>query len=521
MLELDDVVRENQVACLPFSKSGRAEAELFERYPELTEAIERGRRAKVDSFRLQTHLQDEESYYVSAGKARATPRGDNSDIPLGDDSTLNISDVVRTEHTLQEKKSSTMDLMFEMEEEENILAAPVEAIPPQHNQVRRPSDRLQEHLQDFSLRETDKSSSLAASLGTMTSSAQGSPMMNPSPAISPGYDSQSIKPWGPSRMDHSKLGMKEIMAQTSSNKVSNLSIGLANKPSGSGGLAAGQAVRLSQKERKRQQQLQQFKEDTPLILGPEDEPAQDHAPKSSPWRTTCSGQKVSLKDVIGAESSGSPSSSIKEPRRQASNPPLTMRQTVSGHAPGPQRSVSSYSQQESIPRATRSVSTPTISKTFNPSKSPSDVKETPTPIIQSIRHLPPLVEPSLQLSMADILAQQQTEKDVIKEAVAKRSLQEIQEEQAFQEWWDQESKKVREEEEEAKGQTVGPARERKSNSRGKGRGNSRGRGRGTGRAGGLGGEQPGDGESSQINKGGGSRGGRRSRSGKEMRGRAQ
>ena len=68
--------------------------------------------------------------------------------------------------------------------------------------------------------------------------------------------------------------------------------------------------------------------------------------------------------------------------------------------------------------------------------------------------------------MADILAQQQTEKDVSKEAVAKGSLQEIQEEQAFQEWWDQESKMVREEEEEAKCQTVGPARERKSNSRG-------------------------------------------------------
>ena len=518
MLELDDVVRENQVACLPFSKSGRAEAELFERYPELTEAIERGRRAKVDSFRLQTHLQDEESFYVSAGKPRSVSRGDNGDILLGDSSTLNVSDVVvKTERTLQEKKSSTMDLMFEMEEEENISAAPVDAIVPQHNQLRRPLDKLQEHFQDFSLAETGKSPNLIASLGTMTSSAQGSPTMNPSPSISPGYDAQSIKPWGASRMDHSKLDMKEIMAQTSSNKISNLSIGLANKPSGSGGLAA---VKLSQKERKRQQQVQQFKEDTPLILGPEDEPAQNHAPKSSPWRTTSSGQKVSLKDVIGTESSVSPSSSTKEPRRQASNPPLTMRQTVSGNAPAHQRFASSHSQPESIPRATRSVSTPTISKTFNPSKSPSDDKDTPSPEIQSIRHLPPLVEPSLQLSMADILAQQQTEKDVIKEAVAKRSLQEIQEEQAFQEWWDQESKKVREEEEEAKGQILGPARERKSNSRGKGRGNSRGRGRGTSRAGGLGDEQPGDGESSQM-KGGGSRGGRRSRSGKEMRGRAQ
>lgn len=520
MLELDDVVRENQISCLPFSKSGRAEAELFDRYPELTETIERGRRAKVDSFRLQTRLQDEESYYVNAGKARPALRGDKDATLLGDNTALAVPKCdIKTKGTL-EKKRSTMDMMFEMEEEEDTSTASAEATMPLQIQSPHPSDKLQKHSPGFSFAETGKSPNLAASVGTTTSSTHGSPMVNPSPPISPTYDAQRTKPWGPSRMDHSKLDMKEIMAQTSSNKVSNLSIGLARRPSSTGGLATGQAVRLSQKERKKQQQQQQIIEDSPFTPGPKEESAQDHAPKSSPWRTTSSGQKVSLKDVIGAESSGSPSASTKEPPRQASNPLLTMRQTVPGNAPALQRSMSSYSQQESTPRTMRSVPTPTISKTFNPSKSPSSVKDTASPIIQSIRHLPPLVEPSLQLSMADILAQQQTEKDVIKEAVAKRSLQEIQEEQAFQEWWDQESKKVREEEEEAKGQTVGPARERKSNSRAKGRGTSRGRGRGTGRGGGLGDEQAGDSKSSRVESGG-SRGGRRSRSGKERRGRAQ
>jgi hypothetical protein len=47
--------------------------------------------------------------------------------------------------------------------------------------------------------------------------------------------------------------------------------------------------------------------------------------------------------------------------------------------------------------------------------------------------------------MADIIGQQRREQEVIKEAVAKRSLQEIQEEQAFQEWWDQESRRAQEE----------------------------------------------------------------------------
>ena len=48
--------------------------------------------------------------------------------------------------------------------------------------------------------------------------------------------------------------------------------------------------------------------------------------------------------------------------------------------------------------------------------------------------------------MADIIGQQVREQELVKEAVAKRSLQEIQQEQAFQEWWDQESRRAQEEE---------------------------------------------------------------------------
>lgn len=48
--------------------------------------------------------------------------------------------------------------------------------------------------------------------------------------------------------------------------------------------------------------------------------------------------------------------------------------------------------------------------------------------------------------MADIIGQQKYEQRLAKEAVAKRSLQEIQQEQEFQDWWDQESRRVQEEE---------------------------------------------------------------------------
>ena len=52
--------------------------------------------------------------------------------------------------------------------------------------------------------------------------------------------------------------------------------------------------------------------------------------------------------------------------------------------------------------------------------------------------------------MTEILSVQQAEKDYVKDAAAKRSLQEIQQEQEFQEWWDQESKRVIYEEEQKK-----------------------------------------------------------------------
>jgi hypothetical protein len=46
--------------------------------------------------------------------------------------------------------------------------------------------------------------------------------------------------------------------------------------------------------------------------------------------------------------------------------------------------------------------------------------------------------------MSEIVAQQQLEKDVVKEAVAKRDLQDIQAEQEFEEWWTRESARVQE-----------------------------------------------------------------------------
>jgi hypothetical protein len=78
--------------------------------------------------------------------------------------------------------------------------------------------------------------------------------------------------------------------------------------------------------------------------------------------------------------------------------------------------------------------------------------------------------------MSDIIGQQRREQEVIREAVAKRSLQEIQEEQAFQEWWDQESRRAQKEEAARTRNVVSGSGSGGKNGGGRGRSGGRGRG---------------------------------------------
>ena len=124
-----------------------------------------------------------------------------------------------------------------------------------------------------------------------------------------------------------------------------------------------------------------------------------------------------------------------------------MRQTVAGSsASGKQKATETTSSQHAS-----TSGSPSLLQTQNKSSTtdPSAQRLGAAPVIQSIRHIPRprAAEPTTGLSMADILSQQQAEKTAIREAtISKRSLQEIQQEQEFQEWWDMESRKVMEEE---------------------------------------------------------------------------
>jgi hypothetical protein len=148
-----------------------------------------------------------------------------------------------------------------------------------------------------------------------------------------------------------------------------------------------------------------------------------------------------------------------------------MRQTVAGTPPAksnaaPNTPQSPVSVPNALPLGSRSVKPTPISTGSITSPTPSA-----QPAIQSIRHSP-LQEtkrhgftssPSSQLSLASILLQQQAEKDEIREAATtKHSLQDIQLEQEFQEWWDKESKRVMQQaeaEETAEAEEAGEAEE--------------------------------------------------------------
>ena len=482
MLELDEVVRQNQLACLPISKSGRAEAELIDRYPALIDLIERSKRIKVDSIALHIRLHESEAKSVGGSKAKAAFLEDFEKSPSVQKSkgrTLRDLDSQSKSPSLR-AKSSAADLIFEMDEDSDLEAETLYKSTPIRR--RRPAVESSGTMAAFSsMPEADKAlgrheqssspkayGSIAASTSPSSYPAQAAKTTPSSPEP---MASNSKKPWGPPNMATSKVNMRDILAQASSNRVSSISTALSVHESRSEAPTAGFHQKLSQRERKKQHQLlpqvpQPIVTPSPVLA---ETRAQSHK-LASPWQVASTGPKVSLKDVLGADNRGSSSQQGSVARTPS---PLNLRQTVSGKVPLTRQTASGPTISPA-PVQRRTASTPDISGStgqITPSPLRSSSSHLP---VQSIRHTSAPVEPALQLSMADILSQQQTEKDIIKEAVAKRSLQEIQEEQAFQEWWDEESRKVKAEAEEA----AKPATRGRRGVRGKGRGGSRGRGSG-------------------------------------------
>jgi hypothetical protein len=524
MVELDDVVRQNQLSCLPISKSGRAEAELLEHHPELAGLIDQDKSKKIDSMAIQSRLHRDEARFETAARIKSSTTGDSRRIPASP--VPRPSSSGKTVHSASPElkaRASAQDLMFDMDDGDELnsrrkvgkgkavdrfgdgsstLSA---AHPPQTppKSFREGSLSLDLFDQKLSPPVLNPDSTSSVSPSGLANSSRNYRSEEPVPLDNSHVDSSALRsaPWKTTPFDSPKIGLKNIMAQHSSSKPSELTTALNQQAGKTDKAQTAAKIKLSQKERKKQlqqQQLQHNGKEPPLEFKPagSNKKIEDSA---APWRTVSTGPRINLKDVLHGEKDDN-LEAPKSQNRTVSNPSLTLRQTVPGNASSARRATS---EQQMSPQRINLSSSPIVNSRppITPQKSlPITASPSNSPIpARSIRHTPKPVEPSLQLSMADILSQQQTEKDIIKEAVAKRSLQEIQEEQAFQEWWDQEeaATKARLLEVESRAQLPSSSRGRggKSSRGGRGKGRDRmERGGGGGRGGhhGAGTVRPGD-----------------------------
>ncbi|KAI0102268.1 hypothetical protein GGR51DRAFT_527665 [Nemania sp. FL0031] len=431
--ELDEVVRNNQLARCPFARSGRAELLLHEQNPNLVHDLHEERLARVRDMAFRATLKDDERR-TSSYKTRFGSFDDISGTsPTADRAARQKLKVTRNEPFSPDlrPKSSLVDLMFSMDGDEELGGGSPQSPNPRplvssdHDEL----DRLP------SLSESHRTLQEVISLGTpeiiTTPSASARQPVQPSPIPSssaiPGQTKQSPNPWGSSALPTSRLDLREVLAE-SKPVHSALSAGLAAQSREASSRVTPQKV--SQKERKRQ--LQQQAEQASL------REAEDKQQSQLPWSKF--GDKKPAPWKTGVEPTSSTHSLL--------HPNSASIARVSNYKPPV---VAEASSSKSIPRRAASPDTRFSGQKSNnaPKSSPVSTHPDPQPVTphsKSYIKRAPKPEQEIGLPLADIIGQQQREQQTRREAVAKRSLQEIQQEQAFQEWWDQESRRTQEEE---------------------------------------------------------------------------
>ncbi|CAM1502031.1 Fc.00g040150.m01.CDS01 [Cosmosporella sp. VM-42] len=433
LLELDEVVRDNQLARLPFARSGRSELLLHEKNPDLASDIDEERQIRVRDMAFKLNQRDDEKKLSSSFKIRVGSLDEFTPIQTPDTSRRK-SKGSRNEPfspSLRPKQSQG-DLIFNMEEED------ISAL----NSPRNESSDARAAINTTDLPQLPKTwrerkgKAVAEAIQSpvFDSALPGSmsPELRPvnvrslgplgTPATKPGT------PWAFSVLATSKLDLKDIMSEASSKSA--LTAGLVEQKTRDATMNKTQ-TRISQKERKKQLQLQAaaqaaVKEEDTSTTPWEKEPA---GGRPTPWKAAVPTPKTSLKDAMASES--------RMPRAVSANAkPLVASETTPKSTP--RRTASPDTR---FPGQGRANSSPVgIAGTGGQAKKPL------VPHSKSYKTSAPKAEPALGLSMADIIGQQKREQELVKEAVAKRSLQEIQQEQAFQEWWDQESRRAQDEE---------------------------------------------------------------------------
>ncbi|KAJ8107817.1 hypothetical protein ONZ43_g6620 [Nemania bipapillata] len=432
--ELDEVVRDNQLARCPFARSGRAELLLHEQNPGLAHDVYEERQARVRDMAFKAALKDDERR-ASSYKARFGSFDDISNVsPTVDKVARQRPKEKRNEPFSPElrPKSSVADLMFNMDGDEELggssptSPSPRPLVSGAHDDLDRLPSLSTLQLQPRGGISPGTSEKVATSPALAFRPAQPVPITSNDDIQ--GQSAQNPNPWGSSALPVSRLDLREVLAEAKP-VHSALSAGLAAQSREASSKFTPQ--KLSQKERKKQ--LQQQAEQTAR------QEAEDKQQALSPWSK--SGDK---KDAPWKKAKAEPAACISDllhPDSASIARPFTSKSPV----------VAEASSSRSIPRRAASPDT-----RFSGQKSNNAVKSSPgstrpdaqpvTPHSKSYIKRAPRPEQEIGLPLADIIGQQQREQQSRREAVAKRSLQEIQQEQAFQEWWDQESRRTQEEE---------------------------------------------------------------------------
>ncbi|KAI3320330.1 hypothetical protein HD806DRAFT_538521 [Xylariaceae sp. AK1471] len=500
LYELDEVVRDNQLARCPFARSGRAELLLHEQNPELAEDIDEERRTRVRDMAFKAALKDDEKKITSYKARFASFDGLSGISPTSDRAARLKSKVVRNEPFSPDlrPKTSQVDLIFDMDGDEGSSgSSPISPSPrPVTVDDRDELDRLpslsipRRRIQGDVTSDTSKIVS--------TSPALVSRPAIPAPALphdaTLGRLSAGSSPWKSSALPTTRLDLREMLAE-SKPAHSALSAGLAaqNREAGSKHIPQ----KISQKERKRQ--LQQQAEEVARQEAETQQQSQTPWSKAAekndpPWKQTKAAPTTSMKGLLHPDSAS--------PSRPPNPKPLAIAEASSS---------------KSIPRRAASPDTRFSGQkpSNTPRSSPASTRPDPQPLAphsKSYLKRAPKPEQETGLALADIIGQQQREQQSRREAVAKRSLQEIQQEQAFQEWWDQESRRTQEEEARRLAREEGKDKDKKKD--GGRRGRNGNKSKGGSRGGGGGGNKssaaapPEAGPSSTRGKGRGIRGGK-------------
>ncbi|GKT94103.1 BTB/POZ domain-containing protein [Colletotrichum tofieldiae] len=466
--ELDNVVRENQLARYPFARSGRAELLLFEKDPDLALDIDEERRRRVREMAFRSTQRDDEKKISSSFKTTKFGSLDDMTAAMSPslDKSRRKSKTGRNEpfSPSLRPKDSQGDLMFNMDDE-----GPSPPTSPSQRAAEVRSRSEVERVPSLPSTWRDRKGQTGSPQFPAQSPPSGTPGqlgMSPSPTDSRGFGAQrSGSPWAAAVFPTEKMDLRQVLTDTPAKSA--LSAGIAAQKSKDASPKPAQP-KISQKERKKQQLAQAAAQAALEAEAQQPKVAWDKEAagnKPAPWKVISSGPKTSLKDTMA-----------KDPAKAASPSTANTKPLLSVESSARSSPRRAASPDTRFPGQSRVSSSPAV-----PSASSS--QPTAKPLVpHSKSYITPATkaETILGLSLQDIIGQQKREQEIVKEAVAKRSMQEIQQEQEFQEWWDQETRRVQEEE--ARREVKDKAKEgknQKDNKRGRrGRGGPKGKGAG-------------------------------------------